>query len=233
MLDYRVNYKMLYNALKRAFHHNRDNTIFVAQVIRATSGPSLKRCYEKMLKTEDGGRLAYESEEISAYFSTLKDRPEGSVGKECIKIFPNQEFLLKVTRRKSNDKWIEAKHPYNWMARRYRDTHDTWHVLTGYPPTGLGEMCVTMFAYAQTGSIGWLLLSIGVLLQYGINRTHLRMVFEAYQRGKEAKFLIGEDYNFIFSEDLEVSRKRLNIKPSQYYVDKFQFSEVINKQKHI
>jgi ubiquinone biosynthesis protein COQ4 len=221
MLDYKVNYKMLFNALKRAFHHNRDNTIFVAQVIRATSGPALKRCYNKMLMTEEGGRIAYESEEISDYFATLDQRPEGSVGKECVKMFPNQEFLLKVTRRKSNDKWIEAKHPYNWMARRFRDTHDTWHVLAEYPNTGLGEMCITMFAYAQTKSFGWLLLSLGVLLQYGINRTHLRMLFEAYRRGKNAKFLIAEDYDKLFSENLEDARKRLNIEPVRFYVDNF------------
>lgn len=221
MSDYGVNYKMLWNALKRAFHHNRDNTIFVAQVIRATAGPSLKRNYMKLLQTKRGGKLAYESEEISDYFSTLKDRPNGSVGKKCIEWFPNQEFLLKVTRRKSNDKWIEAKHPYNWMARRYRDTHDTWHVLTDYPPNGLGEMCVTMFAFAQTGSLGWLLLSLGVLLQYGITVPHLKMVYEAYRIGKEAKFLLAEDYDKLFSENLEEARQRLNIKTPRYYVNNF------------
>ena len=48
----------------------------------------------------------------------------GSVGKECFNMFGDQQKLLILTRRRSNDKWIEAKHPYSWMARRYRDTHD-------------------------------------------------------------------------------------------------------------
>lgn len=219
MLDYKLHPLLALKSLGHVINKNDNKIAFVSHVVKTLSGPSLKWCYTKMLETDDGGKIAYESEEISNYFSTLKDRPEGSVGRECLKLFPDQEFLLKMSKRKNNDKWIEAKHPYSWMARRYRDTHDCWHVLTGYPPTGLGEMCITMFSFAQTGSLAWLALSLTTFWAYPLKWQHIKMLIEAYRNGKAANFLIAEDYDRIFSENLEEARVRLNIKRPKHYVD--------------
>ena len=46
-------------------------------------------------------------------------------------------------------------HPYAWMGRRTRDSHDIWHVLSGYHRDALGEACLVAFSYAQTAvSVG-------------------------------------------------------------------------------
>jgi ubiquinone biosynthesis protein COQ4 len=221
MSEYKLQPILAYKSLKHIINKNPKKIIFVSQVVKTLSGPSLKWCYNKLLQTQSGGKIAYEREEINDYFCTLKDRPVGSVGEECIKMFPDQEFLLKISKRKHNDSWIEAKHPYSWMARRYRDTHDTWHVLTGYPPTGLGEMCITMFSFAQTGSLAWLALSLTTFLAYPFRLMHVMMLVEAYRNGKAAKFLLAEDYNKLFSENLEDARHRLNIKVPRYYMNNF------------
>lgn len=222
--QYDIDIKKTLNSFKRALVHNDRSLIFVAQVVRYGSGPSLKWTYKKMLETREGGRLAYESEEIAKHIPTLSQRPDGSVGKKCYDVFGKKLIeMLKITRRKSNDDWIEAKHPYSWMARRYRDTHDVWHVLAGYPMTPPGEMCLTMFSFAQTRSLSWLIISLGILRNilkiYGFNTKVLRMVYEAYKRGKEANFLLAEDYDKLFSENLEDARKRLNIRPAKHYID--------------
>lgn len=218
--QYDVNYKALWNAWKRAFVLNRDNLVFIAQIIRHASGPSLKRSYQKLLETKNGGDIAYRHEEISTYFPSLQNRPEGSVGKECFNMFGNQEKLLILTRRRSNDKWIEAKHPYSWMARRYRDTHDSWHILTGYKPTSLGEMCLATFSFAQTKSLAWLAIAVGSFLKFKINKRNIMAVYEAYILGKKSEFLMAEDYDKLFSENLHEARIRLNIAPLRYYDDR-------------
>lgn len=212
-LVYKINYLRAYKAFKK-LRRNLANTTFIFEILHALNPPSLRWSYNQMLKTETGGEMAYVSEEISQYFSTLSDRPEGSVGRECHKLFPDQETLLRISRRKSsNNNWIEAKHPYNWMARRYRDTHDTWHILTGYPANDTGEICLAAFSFAQKKSLGWFMICLLGLLKYGPTYENLFMVKHAYLRGKNAKFLLAENYDVLFSEDLESARKRLNILP--------------------
>jgi len=120
--------------------------------------------------------------------------------------------LIKARRRNNkNNYWIEAKHPYYWMARRYRDSHDTWHTLTGYPADAIGEMCLAMFSFAQTKSLGWFLASFALFLKYGVTKENILLLMTAYKNGKQAKFLLAEDYDKLFSENLEDARTRLNI----------------------
>ena len=136
-------------------------------------------------------------------------------------MFPNQDLLIRISKRKSNDIWIQSKHPYNWMARRYRDTHDTWHTLTGYDIKILGEMCLAMFSFAQTKSLGWLLISFVGFVNRGMKLSDIGLILEAYRNGKTAKFLLAENYDKLFSENLEQARARLNIKPPILYNRKF------------
>ena len=211
-LEYKIDYVRAYNAAKK-LRKNVSNTIFIFEILQALNPPSLRWSFNKLLETESGGEVAYNSEEVSDYFSTLSERPEGSVGRECHKLFPNQQTLLKISRRKSsNNNWIEAKHPYNWMARRYRDTHDTWHTLTGYPAVEIGEMCLAMFSFAQTRSLGWLMICLLAMIKYGMFKPEIiSMVKQAYLRGKNAKFLLAENYDLLLSEDLIAARTRLGL----------------------
>src|SRR3546814_5023782 len=41
-----------------------------------------------------------------------------------------------------------------WFSNRLRDTHDLFHILTGYGRDALGEQCVLGFTYGQTGNYG-------------------------------------------------------------------------------
>jgi len=208
---YKIDYHRAYKAFKK-LRKNPVNTIFVFEILHALNPPSLRWSLGQMMKTDSGGEAVYNSEEISNYFPTLSTRPEGSVGKESYKLFPNQEILLKISRRKlRNNNWIEAKHPINWMARRYRDTHDIWHVLTGYSADDIGEMCLAMFSFAQTKSFGWLMVSIAILLKQGITFKNLSLIRNAYVRGKNAKFFLAENYDILLDEDLSTARKRLGL----------------------
>lgn len=43
---------------------------------------------------------------------------------------------------------------YAGVSGRMRDTHDLWHVLTGYSGDVLGETALLGFIFAQTGNPG-------------------------------------------------------------------------------
>ena len=68
-----------------------------------------------------------------------------------------------------------------------------------------------MFSFAQTRSIGWLMIGLALLFKFGINRKNLKLVFQSYRTGKRAKFLLAENYDDLLNENLESARKRLNI----------------------
>lgn len=213
-LSYKTNLRLAVRLTKKLIK-TPNNTIFLFQLLHATNSPSLKWTYHKLLETSNGGEIAYSSEEVCDYFPTLKTRPDDSVGKHCSILFPDQETLIRISKRKSA--WIEVRHPYNWMSRRYRDTHDTWHVLTGYDTEIFGEMCLAMFSYAQTKALGWLLISLIGWLHRGAKFSDIRPIFEAYRNGKRAKFLLAENYNDLFNENLSEARKRLNIRKPEIY----------------
>ena len=226
--EYRLDLKRLFKALKHTLYHPTNALIFLSQIVRHGSGPSLKYTYKKMLESRIGGKMAFNNEEIMNYIPALRDRPEGSVGRRSYEIFKEEQLkVIKISRRQANEKWIEAEHPYSWMARRYRDTHDFWHVLTGYPTTIDGEMCLAMFSFAQTRSLSWLIIGLTILFDLGrpfkerdLTLTRLKMAYEAYKNGKRAEFLLAEDYDKLLSENLEDARDRLNVRKHRFFVDR-------------
>jgi ubiquinone biosynthesis protein COQ4 len=227
--EYDLNIRKMIKPMKVALQHPGKALPFILQVVRHGSGPSLKYTYKKMLETKTGGEMAYKNEEISQYLPSLSERPEGSVGQETYNYFGrHRENVQKASRRtKINDEWVEAKHPYSWMARRYRDTHDIWHILTGYPTSTEGEMCIAMFSFAQTRSIAWLIIGVGVILAILNHLRHplksfavFKMAYEAYRNGKRAKFLLAENYDELLSENLDSARERLNIRLPKAFVNR-------------
>jgi ubiquinone biosynthesis protein COQ4 len=113
---------------------------------------------------------------------------------------------------------IDTPHPVAWMARRTRDVHDLWHILTGYGRDGLGEACLVAFSYPQTRSLGWALIAMGAISRTrGGRYPYARAILQGYQRGKAAKWLLGEDYEALLAEPLDGARRRLGITPPTIY----------------
>ena len=125
------------------------------------------------------------------------------------------EGLAEISRRTI----VEKAHPYDWFARRTRDIHDIWHILTGYNRDALGEACLVAFSYAQTRSLGWAVIAIGAALRHrsGSNYPYVRAIWQGYRRGKAAKWLQGEDYEQLLNEPLHAARQRLNLQPATVY----------------
>jgi ubiquinone biosynthesis protein Coq4 len=110
---------------------------------------------------------------------------------------------------------IEEPHPYNWFGRRVRDTHDIWHILSGYHRDGLGEACLVAFSYAQTRGLGWATIALGAGFKALTEGQLVRCARDpaGLSRGKAAKWLPGEDAVRLMSEPLDAARRRLNITP--------------------
>jgi ubiquinone biosynthesis protein COQ4 len=96
-----------------------------------------------------------------------------------------------------------------------RDTHDIWHVLTGYKADeSMGEAALVAFSYAQVGGLGWALIGSAAALKsirVTGSRLFAKAVWEGYRHGRKAKWISGEDYLTLLHEPLDAARARLGI----------------------
>jgi ubiquinone biosynthesis protein COQ4 len=203
---------------------DKEDTTQVFEIMRALNGTATARGYLKLLETAQGGRIAYERTELARLLmddAWLDSLPTGSVGavyREFVRAERlSAEGLAEISR--TGAPAIEEAHPYAWFGRRTRDVHDIWHILSGYGRDALGEACLVAFSYAQTRGLGWALIAVGAALRSrkGPKQPYRKAIWQGYQRGKAAKWLLGEDYERLLAEPLDAARRRLNITPATIY----------------
>lgn len=205
---------------------DKDDTRQAFEILQALGGRSLARGYDRMIKSPVGRAQAGEGRELVDSFcrwSWLQQFAPGTVGAAYRDFLIRQGYQpdgLSDFTRAVPDIRIEDRHPYAWYGRRLRDAHDVWHVLTGYGPDTLGEVCLAAFSYAQTGMTGLGVIAIGALPKFKRARNgqpYNRSVMEAFQAGRAADWLPAQDYEALFAEPLETARRRLGIAPPEVY----------------
>ena len=110
-----------------------------------------------------------------------------------------------------------------WYADRSRDTHDLFHVLTGYGRDALGEQCVLLFTHGQAPTQGHLL--IGYAGAAHIRKTVwnskapvIGAVRQARRTGRGAPSLIDQPILELLRQPLDRVRQALNIpRPTLYH----------------
>lgn len=217
-MDFSIKWKEAFLQGKRVLK-DPSKTQYVIALAYALNGPALKKSYDKLLTTEKGTEIALAQPEFVELHSQLESCPKGSVGEAILK---NQTYSLailnKISQRgKRGRSWINSNHPYIWMARRYRDTHDVFHTITGYKMDIFGEAALTTFTYAQTGALQWGFLIIVGLVKLRFHPLKILAMIEAFYRGKKCAWLLAEDYEKLIHEDLEECRSRLNLPKARIY----------------
>lgn len=212
-----------YTALRRLLS-DKEDTGQVFEIMAALNGASTQYGYRRLLTTVQGGRIAYERLELAEKLmddAWLDGFAPGTVGAAYRDFIRSEnlsaEGLAEISRR--NRVKTEDRHPHAWFGRRTRDSHDLWHILSGYHRDALGEACLVAFSYAQTRSLGWAFIAIGAALKSrsGPKHPYIQAIWQGYRRGRAAKWLAGEDYPLLMAEPLEAARRRLNITPATIY----------------
>ncbi len=206
---------------------DREDTVEAFEIVRALGGAATERGYLKLIATQRGGRIAYRRPELS---DRLRDPArtagfrDGSVG-AAYHAFMRTERLSSARFVEASYRpkgfMIELEHPVAWFGRRIRDTHDLWHVLTGYGREPLGELCLAAFSYRQTGELGFAFIAVAGAfesLRRGEGLRPLTTIVEAWRAGGRAKWLLAEDYDRLLEEDLDAARARLRIDAAGRYM---------------
>lgn len=103
-----------------------------------------------------------------------------------------------------------------WYLSRSRDTHDLFHVLTGYGRDALGEASVLLFTHGQNPSQGHLLIGYAGAanikkMAKGTKAPVFGAVREAHRIGKGAPPLIAQPIRELLERPLEDVRAALRI----------------------
>ena len=205
---------------------DKEDTVQVFRFIRALAGSAMLKGYLRLLKTPEGGRQAFLGEELadklqdSAWLAQFAPGTVGARYREFIAPRQLSAYGLADESRKLGEPDLDAAHPIAWFARRGRDVHDLWHVLTGYGTDALGEVCNLAFTYAQTDNraIGILAAAAALEIQRSSWKLpYIRAAWQGYQTGRQASSLMAIDYDALLAEPLESARARLNIRRPTVY----------------
>jgi ubiquinone biosynthesis protein COQ4 len=151
----------------------------------------------------------------------LAELPAGSLGREYL-AFCEREGI-------SADGLVEASDAIRsrrgdealaWFERRGRDSHDLWHVVTGYGTNTLGEVCVVSFSCAQTGNLGLGLIALAGALKHAEElgwRASFGAAAQAFRAGRRAAWLPAMDWRTLLPLPLDEVRARLGMpEPTSY-----------------
>ena len=153
----------------------------------------------------------------------IDELPEGTVGHAYV-TFMRREGLSAAGLVAEAEKMGRATYDdqVQWYGNRLRDTHDLFHILTGYGRDALGEQCVLGFTYGQTGNYGNFFIAYagGLELKRSVkgNAPVMAAIRQGQRNGKAAKAIIEQDIRSLLAEPLEAARARLGIgEPTLYH----------------
>jgi ubiquinone biosynthesis protein COQ4 len=108
-----------------------------------------------------------------------------------------------------------------WYFDRLRDTHDLFHVLTGYGRDALGEASLLGFSYEQNHNKGILFIAYAGARQIrkvtGTRAPVFAAIKEGRRLGRTAAKIAHQDIAALMREDIGAARARLGIGKSEIY----------------
>ncbi len=206
----------------RALDTDPDDLPQVFTIIDSLPGRSGERLLEGLRASSSGRALLSARPNLAADLAdreALAQLPEGSVGRAYLDfvtragITPQGIAEASEVGRARPD---ELDADLTFAGDRMRDSHDLWHVVTGYQTDIIGELAVLAFSYAQTKSPGVLLVLL--LGAYRLDNEHRRLIWQAYRRGQNAAWLPAITWESLLARPLDEVRGELRVGATVAYV---------------
>ncbi len=101
-----------------------------------------------------------------------------------------------------------------------RDSHDLWHVLTGYGRDPLGELALLGVLYSQIKNPGTGFIALLGLLRVPYEYPGapcIRAVLEGFRIGRNAEWMLAQDWEALLAKPFEGVRRELKIAQPVWY----------------
>jgi ubiquinone biosynthesis protein COQ4 len=206
----------------RALIRNPDDVSQVFRIVNALPGHAIERATKKLRKHPNGARLLGDQPSIVRILcdrQRLEAMPEDSLGRAYLRFMDAEQIsaegLLAAEDAAGVGRTRRQDEEFVWAY--LRDTHDLWHVVTGYRGDLLGEPALQAFNFAQTWNPGIGFLAVGVFLKGGKLAGVRRLMLDGFLRGLRAAWMVGEDWEHLLPLPLDEVRKRLRVPPLAPY----------------
>ena len=178
-------------------------------------GPLLNACldsetYAKLARTwresPEGRRLLDERPSLQGReldLEALARLPTGTLGHEFMRYFRDTGIEPFISA-------FPVESDIDYLSKRYRETHDLAHVITGYGTDEPGEMELQAFMLGNLGiRQAAMILAISIprqIQQQGLKRmgTYLGRVRAAYRRGRRSRELLSVAYEQLWEQPVSV-----------------------------
>lgn len=219
-------------SLPKAVHHfrnlmrNKDDTTEVFKIYESLPSKNFMPRVEKLALSERGEYLRRTEPslpEILDNHAELRKTPKGSLAHAYCDFMETEGLTAaglvaeaEATGRAKFDDLVQ------WFSERSRDTHDMYHVLTGYGRDALGEQCVLLFTHGQMPTQGHLLIGYAGALNiakdvWGSKAPVMAAAQQAKRTGRGAPPMIEQSILELLPMQLEEVRAKLNIPvPTKY-----------------
>ncbi|MFO0665769.1 MAG: Coq4 family protein [Polyangiaceae bacterium] len=170
----------------------------VAQFTKVFERPELDAPRKVMLRTP------------TLVLSDLDKLPEGSFGRAAAAFFRAANLDPGALPRTDPTNDVE------WLSAHLYETHDLWHVLTGFGPDVASELGLQAFYAAQFDApLPVAILSAGllnsVLFTPSEGRGRIAAIARGWAMGEKAKLLVGQDWTKYLAMPLESVRAELGV----------------------
>jgi ubiquinone biosynthesis protein COQ4 len=211
----------------KALHHfgrlvkDKEDTEQVFHIIEALKGRKSLRQMKAFVATDEARHLMLRDEDL---VSSLDDHARwgncapNSLARHYVDFMERERLTaagLVAESHKFKPKEERFDDLYEWYIERLRDTHDLFHVLTGYGRDPLGELCLLGFSYEQNHNPGVLFIALlgarKTKQDSGLREPVDAAIREGRRLGREAKKLAHQDLLAMLPEDIEEVRARLDL----------------------
>lgn len=188
---------------------NRLGQVF--QLSDGVADPAMIRVMvDHVTKTEVGRKALAERPRLKIDLAELRQLPEGTLGHEFA------EHMIKNGLDPSAIPVLPVRDELEFVRAHLYDTHDVWHVVTGFSTDVAGELGLQAFYQAQLpGHLPMAILTAGLLntLLYSFADRDARMseIARGWQMGKRAEPLFGVRWDKLWARPLAEIRVDLGL----------------------
>lgn len=146
--------------------------------------------------------------------------PEGSLGHTFARHIVDHGFDPDYFRK------IEVRDDLDWVLMRMRQTHDIWHVVTGFDTSRIGELGLKAFELAQTRRPMAAVIASGGVMRYLLKDPDqlsevLRRISTGYRLGLACRPFLAQRWEDGWERPLADWRAELRVDPAAADPDRF------------
>ncbi len=206
---------------------DKEDTEQVFHIIEALNGKSFERNFRAFAATPAGRKLLAEKPFLPPILddhSWIHALPDGTVGRAYADFMEREGLTaqgLVDESQKFRSSAREFDDDYQWYGNRLRDTHDLFHVLSGYGRDALGEASLLAFTYSQQPGLGVIFISFmgcRTITKHAPKHARIMDCFhEGKRNGAAAEKIVQQDIIALMHEPLDAARARLGIRKPVIY----------------